>query len=85
MTARLASLGERLAGRVPAEILDEFLDYVHVGEPKLAVEALCDALYDAEIPLLSADVEAIQAAGVELGITRRSLSCIAELVTDQRQ
>jgi hypothetical protein len=82
MTVQLDALATRLAGRVPDEILSEFVDYIRAGEPKLGVEALCDALYDSMVPLRLADVEDINAAGRELGVTRRSFQLISELVQE---
>jgi hypothetical protein len=80
MSEQLQALAALLVAYVPEEILAEFEDYVNAGEPKVGIEALCDALYDAGVPLRPKDVVAIQAAGRQLGVTRRSFVRIGDLV-----
>jgi hypothetical protein len=80
MTAKLRELADLLVGRVPDAIVEEFNDYIQAGEPKIGIEALCDALYDGHVPLQPDEAAAIRASGHELGVRRRSFQLIDELV-----
>ena len=68
----LAGLIERLEGKIDADTWDFMDSYNRHGEYGLAIETLCDRLYEADIPLPVDEMDEIREIGNSMGLTRRS-------------
>lgn len=79
---QLASLAERLRGRVPDRIVDLYEGDVNAGELQLAIEELFDALMEDDVTISSDLAREIRALADELHVTRFSPDELAALVRD---
>jgi hypothetical protein len=66
--ARLQALGNSVAGLVPERRLATYRELVQVGEGKVALENLCEQLYDADIELPKAIFDEVRLLAKEVGI-----------------
>jgi hypothetical protein len=77
---QLKAFGEVFAGRLNAEILQDALAYVDFGECTLALETLCDQLYEYDVWLGPEEYEALVELGEHLGAEMNRVTILEERV-----
>lgn len=77
---RLMGLIEDLTDRVPTEILRQAEREVGYGEYGLALENLCECIYDANVSLSPGQVLAIRAAAADLQLRSERWDFVERLV-----
>lgn len=68
-----------LKGRVAPDVAAEVIEELDAGEPVVAVEWLCDALFEDAVPLTSEEVDTLAACAASLGSTRYTAEELREL------
>jgi hypothetical protein len=79
---QLRSLLASLAVHVEAWALEEPTELLDAGEWGVSFEALCDALYEAELGVFAGEVCEIESLGEQLGSERRAWRLVHELTID---
>lgn len=76
-------LRRALGGRLSQDVLDDALSYVGFGECTLAVETLCDQLYEYNVPITNAEHESILALAERYNAKGQRVSVLASLVINE--
>ena len=80
LDARVLAAGAQFEGRLDAGILQDALSYVQYGEARLAVETLCDQLYEYDTLMTQAEFDAVAAVAAEVKADPQRLDPLLELV-----
>ena len=79
LEAQLSALGDDLSPYVPPRALDEFREFISVGEYGVGLETLCDRLSDAGTRLTAREVETIQRLAKEMALDYPGIDEVARL------
>lgn len=77
--SRMQALLASLATHVEAWALEEPRELLDAGEWGVAFEALCDNLYEKDIPVFPGEVAEIESLGEGMNIQRRAWRLVHEL------
>ena len=80
LDARVRAAGAQFDGRLDAAILEDALEYVKFGEARLAVETLCDQLYEYDTLMTQAEYDVVAAVAAETRADPERLEPLRELV-----
>jgi hypothetical protein len=72
----LREIARGLEGRLSQSLVDDAMEYVGFNELGLAIETLCDHLYEHDVPLLDEEVRRLTALTLAVGTDPRRVACL---------
>lgn len=77
----LKSIGQALVGRMDQDVVDDALEYIDFNELRLAVETLCDQIYEYDVQITTSELEQLREIARETGADMQRVEPLRELVS----
>ena len=80
LAARIRELGSGFVGRLDDSVLESAIEYVDFNEWGLALEMLCDQLYEFEVHIQESELREIETLADEMHLDPKRVVVLRELV-----
>ena len=79
---KVIKLGKQFEKRLPEGIAEAAIDYVRFNESPLAIETLCDRLYEYSVPITAEEFQEIKEIVTEMEIEICAIDFLEELIIE---
>ena len=77
---RIMYIGNLFIDRVDAQVISDAVEYGNFSECKLAVEMLCDQLFEYDVPITSDEFQQLRQLAIETGADTERVETLHPLV-----
>lgn len=77
---RIKHIGNQFADRMNPQVISDAVEYADFAECKLAIEMLCDQLFEYDVPITSDEFRQLEQLATETGADTERIETLQSLV-----
>ncbi|NLS91362.1 MAG: MafI family immunity protein [Planctomycetaceae bacterium] len=77
---RIKHIGHRFVDRIDPQVISDAVEYADFSECRLAIEMLCDQLFEYDVPITSEEFQQLQQLATETGSDAERIEALRPLV-----